>query len=179
MTIEKTEKKNLVAVKSIVVLLVIAILCVAILAVLDKVLYVEPDLSAFSLAAEGEYKEEILDKGIKVSGGRITSVVSGTVNGAEVIGIYAVGNKPDKADSFTVVLIINKATGVVVGIYIPEDGSSPGFSYLPKFDASKVIGKNVESLKLSDVLVTGASRSSDGVYNAVQAAAEYFAKKYQ
>lgn len=165
--------------KCIIVLLVIAIICVAILAVLNDLLYVPPDMSVFNKAAEGTYEEDSI-KDVAVSSGKVVVVTKGVVNGKNVAGMYVTGNKFGKADSFSLAVIVELDTNKIVGVYEITDGSTGGYAY----DESKlkaVVGTDITSsdyVAIDNLVQTGTTNSSNAVKNALMTAAEYYKAAY-
>ncbi|MEG1519754.1 MAG: hypothetical protein RR458_02080 [Clostridia bacterium] len=163
------------AARCIVVLLVIAVVCVATLGILNDVLYVPPDMSAFSKAASGTYEADTLQK-VQLSNGKVELVVKGKLdNGKDAVGLFVLGNKSGKADSFKLAIVFEKDSKNIVGVYMDTDGSTGGYSY-DKKKLENAIGKPITSDFLTDssLLVTGATNSSFAVRQALQTANEYY-----
>lgn len=169
--------------RCVLVLLVIAIVCVFLLAVLNDVLYVAPDMSVFAKAKDGEYTQvEIKD--VATQSGKMVLLAEGkTTDGKDVVGMYVEGKKYGKADSFQLAIVVEKETDQIVGAYMITDGSTGGYYY----DAAALenaIGTEITStnyLSFTDLIFTGASsknNSSFAVMNAFQTAAEYYKGAY-
>lgn len=161
--------------RCIVVLLVIAVVCVGLLGVLNDVLYVPPDMSAFSKAASGTYEPGNTEKAI-LSNGKVELVVNGKLdNGKEVIGLFVTGNKYGKADSFKIAVVFGVEDKNIVGVYLDTDGSTGGYSY-NETKLQNIVGKPItyNFLGETDLLVTGATNSSIAVQQALKAAGEYY-----
>lgn len=169
--------------RCVLVLLVIAIVCVFLLAVLNDVLYVAPDMSVFAKAKDGEYTQvEIKD--VATQSGKMVLLAEGkTTDGKDVVGLYVEGKKYGKADSFQLAIVVEKETDQIVGAYMITDGSTGGYYY----DAAALenaIGTEITStnyLSFTDLIFTGASsknNSSFAVMNAFQTAAEYYKGAY-
>lgn len=169
--------------RCVLVLLVIAIVCVFLLAVLNDVLYVAPDMSVFAKAKDGEYTQvEIKD--VATQSGKMVLLAEGkTTDGKDVVGMYVEGKKYGKADSFQLAIVVEKETDQIVGAYMITDGSTGGYYY----DAAALenaIGTEITSTNyvgFTDLIFTGASsknNSSFAVMNAFQTAAEYYKGAY-
>lgn len=167
--------------RCIIVLVVIAIVCVGLLAVLNDVLYLPPDTTVFNKAAAGTYDKEIkVDNNIKLSYGKIEMIVSGKLtNGSEVIGFYSTGNKFGKADSFSIAVIVNKSSGNIEGLLEIVDGSTGGYSW-DETALYNEIGKPIITnfLEEKGLVVTKVTNSSTAVKYAIQAVAEYYAQAF-
>lgn len=162
----------------IVVLFVIAVVCVALLGILNDLLYVPPDMSVFNKAASGTYEEMTLES-VSLSYGKVEVAVNGTLDGGEkVVGLYVTGNKSGKADSFSLAIIIDVSSNKIVGAYEITDGSTGGYSW-DESRLSSVIGTDITSsdyLTLDGLVQTGTTNSSSAVKNALMTAAEYYSK---
>lgn len=161
----------------IVVLFVIAVVCVALLGILNDLLYVPPDMSVFNKAASGSY-EEIAVESVSLSYGKVEVAVDGTLDsGEKVLGLYVTGNKSGKSDSFSLAVIIRRADNKIVGIYEITDGSTGGYAW-DESKLSAAIDTDITSsdyLAMDGLVQTGTTNSSSAVKNAIMTAAEYYA----
>ncbi len=160
----------------IVVLFVIAVVCVALLGILNDLLYVPPDMSVFNKAASGSYEERTVEN-VTLSYGKVEVAVDGVLDGGEkVVGLYVSGNKAGKSDSFSLAVIIDVENNKIVGLYEITDGSTGGYSW-DESKLSSVIGTDITSydyLGEDGLVQTGTTNSSNAVKNALMTAAEYY-----
>ncbi len=167
--------KNKTSAKAVLALAVIAVVCVALLTVLNDLLYVPPDMGDFQKAYEAEY-EAVPVKDVGLSAGKITLAAEGTDGeGTKVVGLYVESAGYGKASSFTVIIVIEKESGVIKGSYLKTQGSTgSAYNYDPAL-LGKLNGTNIKEFSQSpDLIVTGATNSSYAVLSAFTAAKEYF-----
>lgn len=164
----------------IVVLLIIAVVCVALLAILNDLLYVPPDMSVFNKAASGEYQEDDLQN-VTLSYGKVVLTSKGTSNGKDVVGIYVNGKAYGKAGSFSLAVVVEKGTNKIVGVYEIVDGSTGGYAYDEGL-LNQVVGTDILSsnyMPMDNLVQTGTTNSSTAAKNALMAAAEYYSLCYK
>lgn len=178
-----TEKKKMSpALKGILVLVVIAVVCVAILAVLNDILYVPPDMTNFNKAAEGVYDNVKNVEKVDLASGKVLTVCEGKLtDGTKVVGLYVQGKKYLKADSFELTIVIALDSNKIVGAYEVIDGSTGGYKY-NEAQLAKMVGKLITNSTIfngdTDTLITGVTNSSNAVLNCFKTAAEYYSAVY-
>lgn len=174
-------------VRGILVLLAISVVCVALLSILNDLLYVPPDTRNFSYAAEGIYNAEIEIKEdvVDVKLGEVAVVAEGQLtDGTDVVGLYVMPAVVGKAYQFEIVIVIELNTNTIVGYKIVENGSNSGFEYSE--ETLEVLKGTVIPLDCtfdySSIIQAGAtvnSNSSKSVYNAFVIAAQYYNAVYR
>lgn len=168
------------SVKCVLTLVVIAVVCVAALAVLNDALYVPPDIRIFSNAFEADYTQtDVAD--VNLSDGKVLMAAEATdESGNELIGLYVESNGYGKADSFTVIIVLNKNTGEIMGSYLKTQGASPSdYNYDPD-KLNELVGVNITDIvsRDPDMVITGATNSSYALINAYVVAKEYYLGVY-
>ena len=168
------------SVKCVLTLVIIAVVCVAALAILNDLLYVPPDFSAFSNAYEAEYDQvEVAD--VATTSGKVLLAVEGSDSqGKQLVGLYIESAGYGKAKAFTVIIVLEKDTGVILGSYIKEQGSSAAPYDYDESKLAALNGTNIADIvpKDPEMVVTGATHSSYAVMNAFVTAQEYYQAVY-
>ncbi|HPG92382.1 MAG TPA: FMN-binding protein [Clostridia bacterium] len=167
------------SVKCVLTLVIIAVVCVAALAILNDLLYVPPDFSAFSNAYTAEYDQvEVAD--VALQNGKVLLAVEGNDSqGKELVGLYIESNGYGKAKAFTVIIILEKDTGTILSSYIKEQGNSGPYEY-DESKLAQLTGTNIADIDAKDpeMVITGATHSSYAVLNAFATAKEYYQTVY-
>lgn len=167
------------AAKPVLILVIIAVACVALLAILDGLLYLPPsvNLTDFSTAYEAEY-ESISVEDVETAGGKVTLAASGTAGDTRLLGLFVQTEGYGRASSFNVIIVIDRDTGKIMGSYLKTQGSTgASYNYDPALMA-KLNGTSILDFDGPDegTIRTGATHSSNAALNAFIAARDYYQK---
>ncbi|MDD3831814.1 MAG: hypothetical protein PHW00_04080 [Clostridia bacterium] len=170
------------SIKTICILVAITIICVALLAILNDVLYVAPDMDSFDRTAKSKSGYTLVEQNVKMTNGIVKMVAEGEMlNGEAVVGLYVEGKGSSPAGSFTLVVIIHKATGEILGVRKLVDGGDVGYEYLDD-NLRSLMGTVIDGSTVFDsdnfVVQAGATYSTKACRNAMQAVAEYYYINY-
>ncbi|MEG1527571.1 MAG: hypothetical protein RR248_02495 [Clostridia bacterium] len=168
------------SVKAIIVITLVAFICVGLLAVLNDLLYVPPDMSLFEVAYKAEYVPIEVDKNIKTTAGKVIACAEGTTSEGKVMGLYIEGKKSGKTESFVILIVIDMTSNNIVGVYLKYDGSTGGYAF-DKTLLNNMIGKTITSPTVfnnsTDIIQAGVTSSPLAARNCFIVAAEYYCAK--
>lgn len=169
--------------KSIAVLLVIAIVCVALLSILNPLLYVEVGgMTDFDGIIDGiSFAQAEVNPEFTSANGTLTTAAKST--SGNYFGYIATGNKAgDKPNAYTVLAVINGDTKKVEGIKILSEGATSS-----SYNVTEEVINMYKEIEIADPtafdglqfgaggVMAGATQSAKTFQNAMMVIAQYYA----
>ena len=169
--------------KSIAVLLVIAIVCVALLSILNPLLYVEVGgMTDFDGIIDGvSFAQAEVNPEFTSANGTLTTAAKSTTG--NYFGYIATGNKAgDKPNPYTVLAIINGDTKKVEGVKILSEGATSS-----SYNVTEEVINMYKEIEIADPtafdglqfgaggVMAGATQSAKTFQNAMMVIAQYYA----
>lgn len=169
--------------KSIAVLLVIAIVCVALLSILNPLLYVEVGgMADFDGIIDGvSFAQAEVNPEFTSANGTLTTAAKSTTG--NYFGYIATGNKAgDKPNAYTVLAVINGDTKKVEGIKILQEGATSS-----SYNVTEEAMNMYKEIEIADPtafdglqfgaggVMAGATQSASTFKNAMMVIAQYYA----
>lgn len=169
--------------KSIAVLLVIAIVCVALLSILNPLLYVEVGgMADFDGIIDGvSFAQAEVNPEFTSANGTLTTAAKSTTG--NYFGYIATGNKAgDKPNAYTVLAVINGDTKKVEGVKILSEGATSS-----SYNVTEEVINMYKEIEIADPtafdglqfgaggVMAGATQSAKTFQNAMMVIAQYYA----